>query len=88
MFFRGKQKRLVLNKTNAKTIAGLYGDDTEGWIGKRITLVVREVEFEGSIVLAIRVSGRIPQPKPPETPAASEPVPASSHGTAADHTGA
>lgn len=54
--FHGKEKKLVLNKTNAGTIAKLYGDDTEGWIGQKITICPREVEFQGEMVLAIRVS--------------------------------
>lgn len=54
--FRGKEKKLVCNKTNAATIAKLYGDDTDGWIGNKVTLQPREVEFQGNMVLAIRVS--------------------------------
>lgn len=54
--FVGKKKRLVLNKTNAKVIAGLYGNETEDWKGKQITLCPREVEFQGDMVWAIRVS--------------------------------
>lgn len=54
--FRGKEKKLVCNKTNASTIAKLYGDDTDGWIGNKVTLQPREVEFQGDMVLAIRVS--------------------------------
>lgn len=54
--FRGKDKKLVLNKTNSSTIAKLYGDDTDDWIGQRISIMPREVEFQGDMVLAIRVS--------------------------------
>ena len=60
LHFVGKQKAMVLNKTNAKTIAKLYGDETDDWVGKRITLSPREVEFQGDMVLAIRVSLRAP----------------------------
>jgi len=58
--FKGKSKKLVCNKTNAKTIEKLYGDDTDGWIGKKITLTPREVEFQGETVWAIRVSLKKP----------------------------
>src|SRR5687768_3981483 len=31
-------KRLPLNKTNAKSIQKLYGSETDDWLGKKITL--------------------------------------------------
>lgn len=37
-YFEGKEKGLALNSTNCKTIASMYGNDTDGWIGKKITL--------------------------------------------------
>lgn len=52
----GKQKEFVCNKTNAKTIGSFYGPETNDWVGKPITLCPREVEFQGSMVMAIRVS--------------------------------
>lgn len=54
--FQGKSKKMVCNKTNASTIAKLHGDDTDLWIGQRITLLAREVEFQGEMVLGLRVS--------------------------------
>lgn len=54
--FIGKKKRLVCNKTNAKTIAGLYGPEMDAWKGQSIILSPREVEFQGDMVWAIRVS--------------------------------
>lgn len=68
--FLNKKKQLVCNKTNAGTIAKLYGDDTDAWVGQPITLQPREVEFQGDMVLAIRVSL--------QKPAATQPGPA--HG--------
>jgi hypothetical protein len=38
IYFRGSEKGFALNSTNGKTIAALYGNYTEGWAGKRITL--------------------------------------------------
>jgi hypothetical protein len=49
------EKSLVLNKTNARSIAKLYGDETRGWNGKDIVLVPAQVDFRGDIVDAIRV---------------------------------
>lgn len=44
--FVGKQKRLVLNKGNAKTIKLQHGEPDQ-WIGKKITLTVRLVDAFG-----------------------------------------
>ena len=38
--FRNGPKPLICNKTNAKTIAAMYGNMVEEWVGKRITLFV------------------------------------------------
>jgi len=38
MYFAGMKKGMVLNKTNAGTIAAIYGEETDHWIGKPITL--------------------------------------------------
>lgn len=64
--FKGKSKSLVANKTNSKVIAKLHGDDTDDWIGKQIRLVPREVEFQGDMVWAIRVSLQSPGSPAPE----------------------
>lgn len=69
--FTGKQKSLVCNKTNAKTIAKvLASEDTDDWIGKSIIIGPREVEFQGNMVWSIRVSLRRPGAAP-TTPAAA-----------------
>jgi hypothetical protein len=60
--FREVKKRLVLNKTNTDSIAVVLGDETDGWIGKRITLFSTEVDYKGDQVEAIRV-----RTKPPAT---------------------
>jgi len=50
---------LVLNKTNARTIAKVVGSPRYAeWVGKRITLVRADVEFAGDMVEAIRVKSR------------------------------
>jgi hypothetical protein len=37
------QKPMILNATNMKTIASLYGNYIEDWVGKRITLFIANV---------------------------------------------
>ena len=55
LYFQGKSKGMVLNKTNATNIAHLYGDDTDDWAGREIVLFPAMVDFQGKTVEAIRV---------------------------------
>ena len=50
-----EEKRLIPNKTNAKIIASIHGDDIEGWVGKKITLIAPIVFAFGRKDPAIRV---------------------------------
>lgn len=59
--FRGAKKQFVVNKTNAKTITNVLGsEETDDWIGQRITIGPREVEYQGDMMMAIRVSLKKP----------------------------
>lgn len=53
-----KDQGIVLNKTNATTIAKLYGDNYAEWPGCRVALGVEEVNFQGKMTPAIRVRNR------------------------------
>jgi len=54
--FKGKDKMLVLCKTNCTIIHCINGNPpSDAWIGQRITLQVRIVESFGDMVTAIRV---------------------------------
>lgn len=55
LYFQGKERGVVLNKTNANNIASLYGGETEDWYGKEITLVEAMVDYQGKSVPAIRM---------------------------------
>ena len=61
IYFQGKQKGIVLNKTNANNIAAVYGPETEDWVGQPIVIFEAMVDFQGKTVPALRV--RAPQPK-------------------------
>jgi hypothetical protein len=64
-WFERAQRGFVLNATNARIIAALYGDNTENWRGCRITIYATRVKAFGSNVDAIRVKEEVPaQPKP------------------------
>jgi arabinogalactan endo-1,4-beta-galactosidase len=62
LYFVGKEKGVVLNKTNANNIAAAYGDNTDDWQGAEVVLYEAMVDFQGKTVAAIRI--RIP----PRTP--------------------
>ena len=55
VYFEGKDKGLVLNKTNAMSISSDYGPETNGWIGKTIELFSQKVQFNNQMVDSIRV---------------------------------
>ena len=61
-YFEGaNQKPMVLNKTNCKTIGKLYGDFTEAWTGKQITIKSERVKAFGEVVDALRVVPIVPK---------------------------
>jgi hypothetical protein len=57
--FQGKEKRLVLNATNAKLIGAMHGDEMDLWIGKVIKLYPTTTTMNGSVVPCIRVREEI-----------------------------
>jgi hypothetical protein len=63
-----KRKRLVLNKTNAQTIAKVHGAETDEWVGQRITLFGTTCQAFGQTVDCIRVRERDPGPKRTDDP--------------------
>lgn len=60
VWFEKTEKGLVLNRTNAKTVAALYGKNTDTWAGKRITLFATTTSFGGETVECIRVRPKAP----------------------------
>jgi len=64
MYFEGKDKGMVLNKTNwARMELGFRSIDSDDWTGKDILLYSEPVTFQGRTVNGLRV--RIDQPAPP-----------------------
>lgn len=56
----GEPRSLLLNKTNARTIAALHGKAPKAWAGKRITLFAEEVDAWGQRKEAVRIRPRVP----------------------------
>jgi hypothetical protein len=75
-FRESKDNRpLGLNSTNCKTIAAMYGNDTAGWIGKRITLYPTTTSFGSETVDCIRVRPGVPPEKVKSGELATAPPP-------------
>lgn len=63
VYFNGKEKGLICNKTNSKTIAAMYGNYVESWVGKRITLYVSTTRNPdgGGEIECIRIRPQVPK---------------------------
>jgi hypothetical protein len=54
--FSETDKPLVLNTTNATTMAELHGPETDGWEGKKVKLVPATTQYQGKLVKRTRIS--------------------------------
>jgi hypothetical protein len=63
-YFHGKQKGMVLNKTNADTIASKHGDETDNWDGAEIELYPGTATFQGQVVPSLKVRLPVPNAAP------------------------
>jgi len=88
LYFVGKTKGVVLNKTNARKITEIAGSAlTEDWQGHALALYPTETEFAGETVECIRVKP-VAKAKPlmqRMTPPAPPPVAKKSAPAAVDH---
>lgn len=56
LYFAGKDKGLVLNKTNAQMIASVYGPELDDWVNCSIHLYTAKVtNREGQVVDGLKV---------------------------------
>ena len=55
VYFEKATKGMVLNKTNARTIAKLHGNDTDEWTGKTVTLYATTCDAFGETVDCVRI---------------------------------
>ena len=53
--FKEREQKLVLNVTNATSIAALHGDDTDRWPSKRIRLIASKTTYQGKPTACVRV---------------------------------
>lgn len=77
LYFAGKEKGLVLNKTNANKIIQITGSAvTEEWPGQNIVIYPTETSFQGDTVECVRVKQA---PAGRARPAARQPEPEPDH---------
>lgn len=56
MRFMGKDKGMVLNKTNAMICSTVWGDEMDTWQGKQLEIFAQPVMFQGRQVMGITVA--------------------------------
>lgn len=62
LYFQNATKGLVLNKSNSDVISSFYGDESDFWGGKQITLYPTTITAFGEEHEVIRVAKKIPSP--------------------------
>jgi hypothetical protein len=88
LYFQNKQKGVVLNKTNAMTVAGMYGPETDHWAGRQVTLMSVWTDFQGKQVQAIRIKPVFPNPQmQAPIPQQAQPAPQPVQGQGQPHPG-
>lgn len=64
--FNEKQKPMILNRVNSKTITKVYGTPyIEEWVGKQIQVYADKVDAFGELVEALRIRSFVPQVQKP-----------------------
>lgn len=58
--FEKATKMMLLNRTNAMIIASIYGPETDGWMGKAVTVYSARVKAFGAWHDALRIKEQIP----------------------------
>jgi hypothetical protein len=72
LFFRELPRGLVLNTTTIRVLEKAYGQDSEDWSGKKVTLYVDpNVSFKGQIVGGLRLR---PFKRPPPSATSAPPA--------------
>jgi hypothetical protein len=64
MRFIGKEKGMVLNKTNGMACAAIWGDESTAWQGQRATLLAAPVMFQGKQVMGLQLLPKLAERAP------------------------
>ena len=68
LYFVGKQKGMICNRTNGMTIGEVFGPETDNWRGGEIELFSMKVPFQGKLTDALRVRPLIARQAPAQRP--------------------
>jgi len=55
LHFQDMPQALVLNKTNFTALSLMFGEDTNDWIGAKVSLYPSRVDFKGKVMPTIKV---------------------------------
>lgn len=55
LYFQGKDKGMVLNRTNSTLLVSKYGEETDDWKGKTIIVHPDTVMYQGKMVPCLRL---------------------------------
>jgi hypothetical protein len=61
LMYQEFDRGMVINRTNLKRIIAMYGNETDAWKGKRVTLYESEADFNGQTVPCIRIREKKPE---------------------------
>lgn len=61
LYFKGRERKLAINKTNGKVLANMFGNDTRKWVGQAITIYPTQTKFGKDTVDCIRIRPQQPQ---------------------------
>lgn len=80
LLFGHIERKLILNKTNYNTMLDLHpADDTDEWVGAKITLFAAEVQYMGKTTWGTRIRLTVPKevggPPAPENFGDTEEIP-------------
>ena len=59
--FKERDKLMVLNKTNAKTLAAILGPETDNWKGARVTIAAPVIDAFGKSARSLRITDVQPE---------------------------
>lgn len=72
VYFRGAQKGMILNRTNAEAISMVLGDETNDWIGHKLELFSMRVQGPNGMTDGLRCRVILPQAAPVQRQSAPE----------------
>lgn len=73
LYFQGKDKGFICNRTNCLTIAEAWGPETDNWIGGALEMFSMKVPYQGKLVDGLRVRPLQARQQKPASPPQGSP---------------